>query len=427
MRKISMSILQMTLWVICCFIANPASAQTVIKLDKEGSQYTTHCEVNGLKLKLEIATGAFEVGISPVEAAFMIKNGYIKKSDILDGKYYESADGEVRGGAEIILRKIDISGYVLKDVKAIVIGSQNMPLLIGQNALSRIGKITMDYNNSTLTIADGPKNDQSADPNNPHNIDNDKIELVHVNGGKFPMGSNDGKEEEAPVHLVTIKSFSIGKYEVTVGQFREFIEATGYRTTAESEGNAIYLGEGKRTVMKGANWNYNTSGFRHKASEDYEPVLFTSWYDAQRFCEWTSTKTGKHYRLPTEAEWEYAAKGGDSARNFKYSGSNDIDEVGWFKGNAGWQIRIAGLKKPNQLGIYDMTGNVLEYCSDWFDNHYYKYSPAENPKGPEEGKEKVVRGGAVTNDAVDCRNTDRHWDEPTSRCNYNGFRVAVDD
>ncbi len=135
MWKTSLNILQMALWVICCFMANPISAQTVIKLDREGSQYTTHCEVNGLKLKLEIATGAFEVGISPVEAAFMIKNNYIKKSDILDGKYYESADGEVRGGAEIILRKIDISGYVLKDVKAIVIGSQNMPLLIGPREL----------------------------------------------------------------------------------------------------------------------------------------------------------------------------------------------------------------------------------------------------------------------------------------------------
>ena len=189
----------------------------------------------------------------------------------------------------------------------------------------------------------------------------------------------------------------------------------------------VYFHEGGREITKGLNWKYNVAGFRHKATEDYEPVLYCSWVDAQRFCEWMSTRTGKHYRLPTEAEWDWAAKGGDKSRKTKFSGSNDIDEVGWYRGNAGWQIRNVGLKKPNELGIYDMTGNVLEYCSDWFDNHYYRYSPADNPKGPDNGKDKVVRGGAIHNEAVDCRNTDRHWDEPTSRCNYNSFRVVVND
>jgi len=105
MRKTSLNILQMAFCVICCITVNMAEGQTVIKLDKEGSRYITQCEVNGLKLKLEIATGAFEVGISPVEASFMFKNGYLKKSDLLDSKYYESADGEVAEGAEIILRR----------------------------------------------------------------------------------------------------------------------------------------------------------------------------------------------------------------------------------------------------------------------------------------------------------------------------------
>jgi len=274
---------------------------------------------------------------------------------------------------------------------------------------------------------DGPKNDLAKDPNNPHGINNNAIDLVHVQGGTFKMGSDDGKEEETPKHVVKLKGFSIGKYEVTVGQFRAFIEATGYRTAAENEGKATFYRDGKWIDINGLDWTFNAFGFKHKSSEDYEPVLYTTWYDAQRFCEWMSTKTGKHYRLPTEAEWEFAAKGGVKSKNYRFSGSNEIDEVGWYKGNAGGQVRNVGLKKPNELGIYDMTGNVLEYCSDWFDPHYYKSSPSDNPKGPEGEKEKVSRGGGVFNNPADCRNNDRHWDWPNTRLNYNGFRVVVDD
>ena len=127
-----------------CIPAKLTIAQTVIKLDKEHNEYTTPCVVNGLKLKLEIATANFEVGISQVEATFMIKNGYIKESDVLNSKLYETASGEIAEGAEVTLREINISGLVLHDVKAIVIGSERAPLLIGQNALSRLGKITLD-------------------------------------------------------------------------------------------------------------------------------------------------------------------------------------------------------------------------------------------------------------------------------------------
>lgn len=404
-----------------------AKAQTVIKLQKEGTMYTTDGLVNGLKLKLMIATATFEVGISQVEAMFMIKNGYIKKEDVLDEKFYESADGDIALGTEVILRKIDMSGVVLTDVKALVIGSLDAPLLIGQNALNKLGKITMDYNNNTLTVHSGPKKDLAPDPNNPHKIDNEKIELVHVSGGSFSMGSEEGKEEETPKHTVKVKGFSIGKFEVTVGQFRVFVEATSYRTTAENEGNALFYHDGKWEDQSGLNWRYNAFGYRHKSTEDNQPVIYVSWFDAQRYCDWMTSKTGKHYRLPTEAEWEYAAKGGSKSQKTKFSGSNEIEEVGWCKGNSGSQIMNVGLKKPNELGIYDMTGNAIEYCSDWYDNHYYRYSSAENPKGPEDGKEKVSRGGSVINAAADARNTDRHWDVPATRCNYIGFRVVVED
>ncbi len=416
-----------TLGLMITLISFKLKAQTIIKLEKEGNEYFTNGTVNGLKIKMTIATGSTETGISPVEAMYMIKNGYIKKDDILRGVSYESADGDITDGAEVMLRKIDMSGVVLTDIKAIVIGSLNVPLLIGQNALKKLGKITLDYANNTLTIPSGPKNGAAVDVNNPHKIDNEKIDLVFVQGGSLAMGSEEGLEWEVPKHTVKINNFSIGKFEVTVGQFRAFVDATGYRTTAENSGGASFKHDGRWDYKNGMSWKYNAFGFMRKLSEDNEPVLYTSWFDAQHFCQWMSNKTGKHFRLPTEAEWEYAAKGGNKSKKYKYSGSNDIDEVGWYMGNAGGQTANAGSKKPNELGIYDMTGNVIEYCSDWFDAHYYRYSPSDNPKGPEDGKEKVARGGGVQNNAVDCRNTDRHWDEPTSRCNYNGFRVAVDE
>lgn len=418
-----------TIFLLICLsiTVSSASAQTVIKLEKKDGQYTTQCQVNGVKMKVAINTGGFEVGISQVEAKFMIKNGYIKKEDILKSKLYETASGEIAEGTEIILRKIDISGYVLTNIKALVVGSEGAPLLIGQNALARMGKISIDYNNNTLIIPNGPKKGTPTDINNIHNLSNDKIELVHVQGGEFGMGSDNADDEESPRHNVVVNSFSIGKYEVTVGQFRSFIEATSYRTTAETDGSATHFHNGKWDQVRHLNWQYNSAKFERSPNEDYEPVIYVSWYDAQRFCEWMTLQTGHKYRLPTEAEWEFAARGGAKTNNFKYSGSNDIEEVGWVTGNSGDRIRNVGLKKPNELGLYDMTGNVIEYCQDWFDKNYYKYSPKNNPKGPETAKEKVAKGGGIFSTPSDSRNTDRHWDEPFSRCNYNGFRVVVED
>ncbi len=413
-----------------CFlllITQSLLAQTVIKLKKDGSSFYTDAIVNGLKLNAEISTASEQVSISQVEAKFMIKNGYIKREDILSKVYYISADGDLDIGTYVILRKIDISGVVIHDIKAIVVRSESFALLLGQNALSKMGTLLFDFNNGTLTIQNGERINTENDINNPHGIVNNKIDLVHVDGGTFKMGSDEGKEEEMPGHIVTIKGFSIGKFEVTVGQFREFINATSYKTTAERDGGAIFYKNGEREWRRDLNWQYNVNGEIHASTEDYQPVLYTSWYDAQRFCEWLSAKTGKHYRLPTEAEWEWAAKGGKKTHNYIYSGNNDVEEAGWVKSNSGGEIQNVGMKPPNELGIYDMTGNVLEYCYDWFDNHFYRYSPASNPKCTNEGLFKVTRGGAVHNFAIDSRNTDRHWDEPKSRCNYNGFRVACDE
>ena len=414
-------------YLLCICSGISTAAQTVVKLEKEGRVYTTNCLVNGLRLKLFLDTGADEVSISALEALFMLKNGYLAPEDIKSTEYYETASGDIVDGTEIILRKITIAGVELHDVKAGVVHSLSAPLLMGQSALAKLGKITIDYNNNTLTINNGPKNDLTKSPRNTNLPDNNVMPLIHVQGGSFSMGSESGKEIEMPKHTVKLKSFSIGKFEVTVGQFKAFVDATGYRTTAENMGTAVYYHEGAWDHKNGLNWRFNSFGFRLSAIDDNIPVIYISWFDAQRYCEWMSSQTGKHYRLPTEAEWEYAAKGGNKSKNYKFSGGNIIDEVGWYNGNSGYQLRNVGLKKPNELGIYDMTGNVLEMCSDWYDAHYYGNCPAENPKGASESKFKVARGGSIINDPVDSRAADRHWDGPDYRCNYNGFRVLVDD
>ena len=158
------------------------------------------------------------------------------------------------------------------------------------------------------------------------------------------------------------------------------------------------------------------------------PVESVSWHDAQSFIERLSTKTGMKFRLPTEAEWEYAARGGNKSKVFQYSGSDNLDEVGWFAENSGDRTHAVGEKKPNELGIYDMSGNVWEWCLDWYDEEYYqdckKKGVVENPTGPETGSRRVLRGGGWSSDAQNCRPADRFGVDPGLRGSGLGFRLV---
>ena len=175
-------------------------------------------------------------------------------------------------------------------------------------------------------------------------------QMVLVKGGTFQMGSNE-RDDEKPIHAVTVGDFYIGKYEVT-----------------QKEWEAVMGSNPSR--FKGAN----------------RPVELVSWNSIQEFLQKLNSKAGKHYRLPTEAEWEYAAKGGNQGQNYECSGSNSIDEVAWYNGNSSRQTHEVGQKQPNELGIYDMSGNVWEWCSDWYDANYYSSSPSKNPQGPSSGE-----------------------------------------
>ncbi len=220
----------------------------------------------------------------------------------------------------------------------------------------------------------------------------DGFEMVFVKGGRFKMGATaeqgkDAYKDEKPVHSVTVSDFYIGKYEVTQAQWE---------------------------AVMGKNPSYFKG--------DNHPVENVSWNDVQKFIKKLNAKTGKRYRLPTEAEWEYAARGGDQSKGYKYSGSNDIGSVAWYTNNSGKQTHPVGQKQPNELGLYDMSGNVYEWCSDWYGR--YSSGLQTNPTGPAKGSDRVLRGASWNILAWCCRVSDRSHISPSGRGSYYGFRLV---
>ncbi len=254
--------------------------------------------------------------------------------------------------------------------------------------------------------------------------------MVYVEGGSFQMGSNDGYSAEKPVHQVTVKSFYIGKYVVTQAEFAQYLQP-------------------------GLNWNDNWG-----VGDNY-PAYFVSWYAAIKYCNlrslaegltpcysiggstnpshwgvipkenndatWDAVKcdfSANGYRLPTEAEWEFAAKGGKMSHGYEYSGSNDIGSVAWYKDNSGDKNHVVGTKAANELGIYDISGNVNEWCWDWYSSSYYNDSPRDDPTGPNTGQKRLLRGGSWSFNAAYCRVAYRNFDPPY-KSNYDNVGLRL--
>ena len=219
-------------------------------------------------------------------------------------------------------------------------------------------------------------------------------EMVIVRGGTFTMGCTDedcdSLNRDVPAHKVTLSSFKIAKYEVTQKQWKE--------------------------VMGNSN---NPSKFKG----DNLPVDNVSWDDVQNFITRLNEATGKKYRLPTEAEWEYAARGGNQSKNYAFSGSDilKIGDVAWYQNTSSGKTHAVGTKAPNELDIYDMSGNVAEWCNDWYAP--YTADSQTNPVGPATGTYRVFRGGGW-GDTKDCRVASRSGDKPTYRSNDCGFRLV---
>ena len=254
------------------------------------------------------------------------------------------------------------------------------------------------------------------------------FEMVAVKGGTFTMGATseqgvDAGESEKPAHSVTLSDYYIGKFEVTVGLFRTFIDETNYITDADKEGQS-YVWTGSSWEKKnGVNWRCDAKGNVRNSSEDNYPVIHVSWNDANAFSEWLTGKIGLIFRLPTEAEWEYAARGGNKSNGYKYSGSNTIDNVAWYWDNIDKMTYPVGKKSPNELGIYDMSGNVWEWCYDWYGS--YSTDSQTDPTGPSSGSHRVNRGGGWSGHAKYCRVSDRYYYSPSKRGSNLGFRLVL--
>jgi len=252
----------------------------------------------------------------------------------------------------------------------------------------------------------------------------DLSNMVYVAGGSFEMGSESGDSDENPIHSVKVSSFYISKYETTVSEFEEFIKSTKYRTEADIDsGSWLWIGNELERIA-GVNWECDVNGEKRVRSEYNHPVIHVSWKDAVAYCKWKSKQTGKKFRLPTEAEWEYAARGGIRSGGYTYSGSNSIDEVAWYYENSDMKTHTVGKKQPNELGIYDMSGNVWEWCSDWYGENYYSNSPGNNPKGPVSGEDRVLRGGSWHHNGSGCCVAFRLRHFPAPRSGSLGFRVV---
>jgi formylglycine-generating enzyme required for sulfatase activity len=285
------------------------------------------------------------------------------------------------------------------------------------------------------------------------------MELVEVRQGEFQMGASDSDDlarpDERPRHAVRISEpFYLGAHEVTVGQFRAFVKETGFKTAAEADGKGAsgYNGDWRGFEYNSDKYSWRAPGF---PQDDRRPVVNVNWHDARAFCTWLSKKEGRTYRLPTEAEWEYASRAGATARFTVGDQIEDLKSIAnvgdralaeWWDTSTvrrygldpsiikfqAWDDGVAftapvGSFSPNEFGLYDMLGNAGEFCNDAYQTDYYATSPTDDPKGPAKATSgHVVRGGTFLNGPSLTRATSR-VECPDSYRNYViGFRVLLE-
>ena len=288
-----------------------------------------------------------------------------------------------------------VAGYIYLDGAYYKYVSANtvLPLIDLSEGSHKIKISGDDPEEKEIVILPGQTVSQTFEKKKQKTVVSDNFEMVFIDGGTFQMGSDKGSRIESPIHPVTVKGFYMGQNEVTQKQWQD---------------------------VMGVNPSHYTECLNC-------PVEGVSWDDIQEFLAKLNKKSGKNYRLPTEAEWEFAACGGIASKGYEYSGSNNADEVAWYKSTSNEKTHPVGQKKPNELGLYDMSGNVQEWCSDYFSNNYYLESPQNNPKGPAKTNAHVLRGGSWDCSRSDVRNSSRGGTFPFDKGSYYGFRICKDE
>ena len=343
---------------------------------------------------------------SPITASVLVDNKFIKgsngvaKTSLPIGQHsyiiacdgYESEEGTVKlkasapSNLQITLSKEAASTNQISQTTLLQQAQPQQPVAQTQPVSS------MASSSTTSTSSNIIDSSTSGSIITIHVKDGINIEMVKVEAGSFNMGATpemeNPNEDEKPVHRVTLtNNYYIGKYEVTQALWK---------------------------IVMGSNPS-NSKG-------DNLPVEKVSWNDCQKFISKLNKLTGKSFRLPTEAEWEYAARGGNKSRGYQYSGSNTIGDVAWYDGNSGSKTHAVGTKQPNELGAFDMTGNVWEWCQDWFNR--YSSSPQTNPIGAVSGSCRVYRGGSCCYSGY-CRCSCRFDGTPDFRNGDLGLRLVL--
>ena len=270
------------------------------------------------------------------------------------------------------------SGEITSTAEELIVDPSSAKLM---NAAEKVGNGVIGQGGSSASQQGNNSSYSSSANVETFTVNGVTFEMVKVEGGTFSMGSYSGESDEQPVHSETVGTFYIGKMEVTQKLW---------------------------AAVMGA----NPSKFRGENL----PVEMVSWFDCQEFVDRLSRITGRIFRLPTEAEWEYAARGGNKSRNYTYSGSNDLYRVAWYDKNSGSMTHPVGQKLDNELGVYDMSGNVWEWCSDNYSSSY---------SSPRNSSNRVLRGGSCGNTAAYCRVASRSYNSPGYRFGYVGLRLAL--
>jgi formylglycine-generating enzyme required for sulfatase activity len=328
-----------------------------------------------------LAVGNYRLSLSKVGYTSIFKTVEVKESKVT------SVALTLVSGKQVAIKSDPSAARIFLDDSLLGITPKSIYLQFGSHSL------TLEKGN--LKIVEKIEVTQTSPTNYEFKLkdSNDPLEkyLILVKGGTFKMGDTfgDGKKYEKPIRDVTLSDFYISKFEVTQALWKEIM---------------------------------GDSPSHFEGCEEC-PVERVSWNQVQEFLKKLNDLTGKEYRLPTEAEWEYAARGGEKSQGHRYSGAYNINDVAWYSGNSGNKPNHVGLLRPNELGIYDMSGNVWEWCYDWFAP--YTNSPETNPKGPETGDGRVVRGGSWFGFIGACRLTFRGFDDPANSRSYIGFRVVL--